>query len=131
MNREMAIELLKSAASDLETIEAIMHNENLTHISAFHAQQCVEKSLKAVLELYKRDIPKTHSVLKLSKLSEGYLDIDNKETADELDKLYIDARYPGDFGLLPDGKPTLHKAQIFYEFAVHIYKLAETLIDDI
>ncbi len=34
------------------------------------------------------------------------LDVDPVMVA-MLDKLYIDARYPGDLGLLPTGKPTL------------------------
>jgi len=38
------------------------------------------------------------------------------------DKLYIDARYPGNLGLLPKGKPTLADAQQFYEFAQKIYQ---------
>ena len=45
-----------------------------------------------------------------------------------LDSLYIDARYPGDFGLLPDGKPTLDDAQAFYNFAEKIFKNISLLI---
>lgn len=47
MNREMAMEWLKSSESDLETVEEIIDNANLTHIAAFHAQQCVEKTNEA------------------------------------------------------------------------------------
>jgi HEPN domain-containing protein len=129
MNREMAIEWLKSAESDIETIEEIIENGNLTHIVAFHSQQCVEKSIKAILEFYEINVPKTHSVLKLSKLAEGYFDIEDKEMADELDKLYIDARYPGDFGLLPDGKPTLDKAATFYRFVKKIYAKVTAIVE--
>ena len=114
MNPEMAREWLRSASDDLVTIKEIIHNESLTQVVAFHAQQCVEKSIKAVLEYHEADVPKTHSVLKLAKLAERYLDIKDKEMADELDKLYIDARYPGDFGLLPDGKPPRRKALVPY-----------------
>lgn len=39
----------------------------------------------------------------------------------KLDKLYIDSRYPGDFGLLPDGKPGVDDARIFYEFAEELF----------
>ena len=31
-----------------------------------------------------------------------------------LDQLYIDARYPGELGLLPDGKPSVSEAREFY-----------------
>jgi hypothetical protein len=37
-----------------------------------------------------------------------------------LDKLYLDSRYPGDFGLLPSGKPTPEEAIGYYNEAVHI-----------
>ncbi len=130
MNREMAKEWLKSAKSDLETIEEIIENSNLTHIVAFHSQQCVEKSIKAILEFYEINVPKTHSVLKLSKLSEDHFDIEDKDMADELDKLYIDARYPGDFGLLPDGKPTLNKAMTFYCFAKNVYSKVIEIVEE-
>jgi len=39
-----------------------------------------------------------------------------------LDDLYIDSRYPGDFGLLPDGKPTLEDAQQFYALAAKVFE---------
>ena len=130
MNREMAREWLNSASGDLETIGEIIDNSNLTHIAAFHSQQCIEKSIKAVLEYYEINIPKTHSILKLSKLSENYFVIEDKETADELDKLYIDTRYPGDFGLLPDGKPTSDKAVTLYVFAKKIYDEVEAIISE-
>ncbi|MBL0707806.1 MAG: hypothetical protein JJW00_02040 [Sulfurimonas sp.] len=45
-----------------------------------------------------------------------------------LDKLYIDARYPGNFGLLPYGKPTLGDAIIFHDIAKDIFKYANSAI---
>jgi len=42
-----------------------------------------------------------------------------------LDKLYINVRYPGDLGLLPEDKPTLTAAQEFYQFAKDIYQQVE------
>jgi len=91
MNHQMAQEWLKSAIGDLQTIEEIINNEHLTHIVAFHSQQCIEKSFKALLELYEMDIPKIHSILKLSKMIRNYLIVEDKDTLDELDKLYIDS----------------------------------------
>jgi HEPN domain-containing protein len=122
MNHRMAQEWLKSAISDLETIEEIIDNEHLTHVVAFHSQQCVEKSFKSLLEYHEMDIPKIHSILKLSKMVQQYLTIKDKDMLDELDKLYIDSRYPGDFGLLPNGKPSIEKVNKFYEFAKEIYE---------
>ncbi|MCD6273990.1 MAG: HEPN domain-containing protein [Deltaproteobacteria bacterium] len=82
---------LKSAVGDLQTIEEIIDNEHLTHITAFHSQQCVEKSIKSLLEWYEIDIPKIHSVLRLSKIIQEYFMIEDKDILDEVDKLYIDS----------------------------------------
>jgi len=38
----------------------------------------------------------------------------------KMDSLYIDSRYPGEMGLLPNGTPTLEDAKEFYEFALEI-----------
>ena len=56
---------LESAKSDLSTIEAILSNDLLTHVVAFHAQQCVEKALKAVIEEYELSSKKIHDLVTL------------------------------------------------------------------
>jgi len=38
-----------------------------------------------------------------------------------LDDLYIESRYPGYLGLLPNGKPSLEDAKEFYDFALMIF----------
>jgi len=122
MNRSMAIEWLKSAKIDLDTIAYIISDEHLTPSVAFHSQQACEKSLKSILEYYKLEVPKIHSLNKLSKLIEKYITIDNTEIIDILDTLYIETRYPGLLGLLPDGKPTVDDAKEFYAFARYIFE---------
>jgi HEPN domain-containing protein len=127
MNREVAEEWLKSASSDLETISEIIGNGNLTHVVAFHSQQCIEKSLKALLEWQGKEVPKTHSIVRLAFLLRDKIRIDG-DLADELDKLYINSRYPGDMGLLPEGKPSVSKAGEFYEAARGLYARIKTEI---
>ena len=51
-------EWLKSAADDLLLIKEIIDNPFLTHLSAFHAQQSIEKSFKALLEFHQLSVPK-------------------------------------------------------------------------
>ena len=46
----------------------------------------------------------------------------NEELLSAFDDLYIDSRYPGNFGLMPYGKPTLEDAEEFYELARDIYE---------
>jgi hypothetical protein len=44
-------------------------------------------------------------------------------------ELYIESRYPGDFGLLPDGKPSIEETQGFFSFAGEVYEKAMALIN--
>lgn len=46
-------------------MEKRLYDKFLTPIACFHAQQCVEKSFKAVLEKNGSDVPKTHDVVRL------------------------------------------------------------------
>ncbi len=48
--KHITAEWLKSAKSDLDTIEEILSNDQLSHVVAFHSQQCIEKTFKAIIE---------------------------------------------------------------------------------
>lgn len=122
-------EWLKAAKDDLIVMQEIIENVHVTHMVAFHAQQCVEKSFKAVFEEYEQKIIKVHSLVKLLSEVKKHLDFDVDDTLlDALDTLYTDARYPGEIGLLPKGKPTIEDAKEFYAFAKSVNrKIAEML----
>jgi len=124
--RAIAKEWLKAAKYDLMTIEEIIDNPHLTHIVAFHAQQCIEKSMKAITEEKKIDIPKIHTLIHLYDKVSSVLDNLDEDLLMVLDGLYIESRYPGDMGLLPDGQPNLDEAKRFYSFARKIF---ETVTD--
>jgi HEPN domain-containing protein len=62
---------LRSASADLETIDAIIDNANLTTIISFHSQQCVEECLKALAEEFEIDTPRTHNLLTLKAITES------------------------------------------------------------
>ena len=64
--KDISLEWLRSAKSDIETIDAILEKEQLTHIVAFHAQQCVEKCLKAVIEEFELHAGKIHNLITLN-----------------------------------------------------------------
>jgi len=112
---------LESAYYDLLVIENIIENPHLTHMVAFHAQQSVEKSLKALMEHKQMEIPKVHTLVRLNHMLDDI--IRDIETLKILDSLYIDSRYPGELGLLPYGKPTLEDAKAFYEFAQSVFDM--------
>lgn len=117
---------LESAKGDLKNIGYIIHDADLTHIVAFHSQQSVEKSFKALLEHNSIKAPKQHSTLTLYGLVGEFIDVFiNEELLSAFDDLYIDSRYPGNFGLMPYGKPTLEDAEEFYELALYIYEYVE------
>ncbi|MDD2567743.1 MAG: HEPN domain-containing protein [Thiovulaceae bacterium] len=114
-------EWLRAAHDDLLTIEELLDNPNLTHILAFHAQQCVEKLFKAILEEHEIDTPKIHKLLKLQNILPVKLADIDKDILNILDELYIESRYPGEMGLLPHGKPSTGDAKEFYAFAISTF----------
>jgi HEPN domain-containing protein len=112
---------LRSAQADLDTINAILTKPHLTPIVAFHVQQCVEKCLKALLEESDIEVRKTHNLLTLITALDPRLQLDlDEDMLSLLNKLYIDSRYPGNFGLLPSGVPSLEDAEQFAAFAVEV-----------
>jgi len=121
MKQNMALEWLKASSGDLAVLRKIVDDEFVTHMTAFHSQQSVEKSLKAILEFNNIDVPKKHDVQMLKDLVGQYIHIDNEDILEDLNSLYIDSRYPSSFGLLPNGKPTLEDAKEFSEFAMNIF----------
>ena len=127
--RELAIAWLKASYSDLVLIEEIVHNDYLSHMVAFHSQQSIEKSFKALLEFYINKVPKKHDLILLGELVSKYIDVDNEDILDDLNDLYIDSRYPNSFGLLPNGKPTLEEAKEFYEFSNDIFDKVRKVLD--
>ncbi|MFH0783889.1 MAG: hypothetical protein V2B20_18305 [Pseudomonadota bacterium] len=55
------------------------------------------------------------------------LDLD-EDMLSLLNKLYIDSRYPGNFGLLPSGAPSLEDAEQFFAFAVDVMQMTRKLL---
>ncbi len=120
----VAKEWLKAAQDDLILLEDIKNNTHITNLIAFHSQQVIEKSLKALLEYQHKKVPRTHKLQHLVDVAEIEV---NDTLIQILDELYIDARYPSELGLLPEGKPSLEDAREFYEFAVQVFNQAVPL----
>ena len=118
-------EWFNSAESDLLLINEIHLNQELTHLSAFHAQQAIEKSFKAIIEEFELGFIKTHSLETLHNIVKEKIQLKfDLDLLIILDQLYIDARYPGELGLLPNGKPSIEECKVFYELARSILKTA-------
>ncbi len=121
---------LESAEMDLGSIEQILPREDLTPVAAFHSQQCVEKCFKAVLEEHAQKVPREHSTLQLYGLVQKLVSLDiDREMLTDLDDLYIESRYPGALGLLPDGKPTCEDAERFYHFAKSLHQRIKRMLE--
>ena len=122
-------EWLKSADDDINTIKAIIDDESLTHIVAFHSQQCIEKSFKAMVDEFELASQKIHNLITLNETISSVYQFDfDEDKLGLLNKLYLDSRYPGDLGLLPNGKPSIEVAKGFQELAKEIYERINTLI---
>lgn len=105
-------EWFEFAKQDYYALKKLDGDEYLTNIVLFHAQQCIEKLFKGIIEQSGGDIPRIHST---KKLYDVVADLVQKpiETDDLLfiDSVYIESRYPASFGLLPNGHPTLKESQ--------------------
>lgn len=96
---------LEFAKEDYETIQSLQ-NTNLFRSICFHAQQTVEKILKAYLSSVDKQIPRSHDISRL--FLETGLDLPENVLQKDLEflsSIYIETRYPPDIGLLPEGNP--------------------------
>ena len=120
---------LLKAGDDLEAIRMLRGNLQLTGVVAFHAQQCVEKCLKAVAEERLGTVPRVHDLRRIWELvADQFPQALEIDVLRELTDIYTDCRYPGDLGLLPSGKPTEQDAARFEQFADHVYAAVLSLL---
>ncbi len=126
-------EWLDRAGDDLRAAELLLSQASLTNMVAFHAQQVVEKSFKAILEEYGETLVRTHSLTRLYKLIQPFYDFVPAEEMDMLDRLetvYTEARYPNELGLLPSGKPTSTQAYDLLAFARQLHEVIVALLQE-
>jgi HEPN domain-containing protein len=113
---------LVKAGEDLEAIRSLRGNPQLGGVVAFHAQQCVEKRLKAVAEERLGTTPRVHDLRRLWQVvASQFPEVLDVDLLRELTDIYTDSRYPGDLGLMPSGRPTEADAARFEQFAEHVH----------
>jgi len=110
------------ADKDLCAAEIILKDEHaLTNIVAFHCQQAIEKYLKAFLIERGAPLVKTHDLIKLNGMVNEIKNIGIDEVKLlVVNEVYIESRYPGELGLMPDGTPSNEQAGEFIEYAKEI-----------
>ena len=120
---------LSSADDDLILISEIIRNEHLTHMVAFHCQQVIEKSFKAIQEEKEGKVPRIHNIITLRGRTEKHINLDIDESLlIQFNELYTDSRYSTDFGLLPNGKPSSKIAIQFFETATMIFEIIKAYL---
>ena len=95
----VAQEWMVKADNDLRSAEYLLKMEDCpTDTICFHAQQCVEKCLKALLVTQGMEVQKTHDLAKLMVLLPSRLrpSLDDREQ-DKLTEYATVTRYPGDY----------------------------------
>ena len=120
---------LQAAEEDLLAAKLLARETRLTNIAAFHCQQCVEKSFKAIIEEKEQVIIKSHDLLRLHASTNIQLADEEYTLLGIINEVYIDARYPGDLGLLPPGKPTVDDINSFIELCEHIFSLSRSNLE--
>jgi HEPN domain-containing protein len=121
-------EWLNAANDDLIAMEVMLGREEITNMVAFHAQQAIEKSFKAVIEEFNLGKFRTHQLENLYAKILPILSGFNETILEELDTVYIEARYPGDLGLMPHGKPSVEEVTIYYLEALKIKEQVEAFL---
>lgn len=89
---------LTYARDDLRAAEALLARDEVApRIVCFHAQQAVEKAIKAVLVLRSIPFGKTHDLIALRQLLPENVDVGMTDDAlAELSEWAVQPRYPGD-----------------------------------
>jgi len=128
MNREAIKKWILKAENDLKIAKDEMLTENpATDAICFHAQQYVEKYLKAYLISKDKEISKTHDILFLIKQC---LLIDNEFNyllelnADSLTSYAVEIRYPEEFYFpsLEEAKEAIEICEKVKQFVINKFK---------
>lgn len=114
---------LAKALEDLDAIRALRSSWHLSGVAAFHAQQCVEKCLKAVAEERLGKVPRIHDLRRLWELvADQFAETLDVDVLRELSDIYTDGRYPGELGLTTWGRPTEKDVSRFEQFAADVHE---------
>lgn len=114
-------EWLLRAEEDLKAVALLRSQPGLENTCAFHCQQCLEKSLKALIFEQTGNIPRIHDLAALYARVEPQLAGIDVEMLEEISDVYTDVRYPADIGYLPQGSPTNSDIDRFAQFTQSMF----------
>ncbi len=121
-------EWIKQSAEELDMATYLLEGKYYRGV-CYHAQQAIEKAMKAQLLDKGWDLEKTHSMERLAAIGADYrikLHISDEEMV-FIDSIYR-GRYPIETGLLPLGDPTNEDAEKALDIAKRIVKSAQTIL---
>lgn len=124
--KEAVKEWLKQAADELKMAGYLLQGEFFKG-ACYHAQQCVEKAIKARLLGKGWTLEKTHSLERLNAIGKDYkikLNLTDEEIV-FIDSIYR-GRYPAEAGLLPLGEPLEEDAKKAVDIAGRLFKRVKT-----
>lgn len=133
MTGKIADAWLRQARDDLKSAEVLLAVK-IYGMVCFHAQQAVEKGLKALLAAAAQPIPRIHNLIRLRRLVEDTLGLSLEIDAEALmflNDIYLDSRYPTDSGVLPGGTPDIADAQRAYEDAGRIFGVISVSLEKV
>lgn len=114
---------LDYAEDDLKFAQFGLRENFYTQV-CFHAQQCIEKSLKGYLVFKKKNYPKTHGLLKLASLMP---ELNLKTLHPELalvEDYYVPVRYPdAAAGMKASGPPNREEAAEALQTAEKVFEI--------
>lgn len=128
MNEETVKNWLFLADGDLKTAEDELNmQEPFTNTICFHAQQCVEKFLKAFLTLIGQPFGKTHDIaelIEISKISDPDFDQLYQLKAHKLTRYAVEVRYPDELHIpsLEEAKESIKIAKNVKQFVIEKIK---------
>lgn len=90
---------IAKAQSDLSSTKKLVNSDGPYDTSCFHAQQTIEKLLKAVLAFHSKPIPKTHDLEELQRICLEFVTIPSLGELDftEITDYAVGIRYDLDF----------------------------------
>jgi len=102
---------------------SLRHKTPPTYIICFHAQQCAEKYMKALLISRAAVFPKTHDLQILSDLCthNGILVGTDPKRLHELSEYGVKVRYPGDDPILAEARQAFEIAKSICLFARKLF----------
>jgi HEPN domain-containing protein len=122
--RDHAQALLRKAANDLVAAQATLSTGQALDTVCFHAQQAVEKSLKAILALHDIEYPWWHDLGELLELVRPLASelIPFEDQVFRMTPYAVEARYDEEF------EPSLDEASEAFEVAEEVYGLSSNIV---